>query len=116
MVRNYVTAQLESLGYNVLEAENGPSGLEKLASDEQVDLLFTDIIMPGGMNGRELAERALEQHPHLNVLFTSGYDESAITTDGRLAEGMFLLKKPYQRKELNSKIAEVLKSGTTVAA
>ena len=115
MVRTYVTAQLESLGYNVLEAENGPSGLEKLASDEQVDLLFTDIIMPGGMNGRELAERALEQHPHLKVLFTSGYDESAITTDGRLTEGMFLLKKPYQRKELKSKIGEVLNSGTTVA-
>jgi PAS domain S-box-containing protein len=116
MVRTYVTAQLESLGYNVIEAENGPAGLQKLESAGHIDLLFTDVIMPGGMNGRELAERAVEQRPHLKVLFTSGYDESAITTDGRLAEGMFLLKKPYQRKDMENKILEVLTSAATIAA
>jgi len=116
MVRTYVTAQLESLGYNVLEAENGPAGLAKLESVGHIDLLFTDVIMPGGMNGRELAERAVEQRPHMKVLFTSGYDESAITTDGRLASGMYLLKKPYQRKDLASKIVEVLNSAATAAA
>ena len=116
MVRSYVTAQLESLGYNVLEAENGPAGLAMLESAGHVDLLFTDVIMPGGMNGRELAERAVERRPDLKVLFTSGYDESAITTDGRLAAGMYLLKKPYQRKELAGKIIEVLNSTATAAA
>jgi len=116
MVRTYVTAQLESLGYKVLEAENGPAGLTKLESARHIDLLFTDVIMPGGMNGRELAERAVERRPHLKVLFTSGYDESAITTDGRLAAGMYLLKKPYQRKELASKIIEVLNSAAAAVA
>jgi len=117
MVRTYVTAQLESLGYNVIEAENGPAALVKLDSAGPIDLLFTDVIMPGGMNGRELAERALERRPGLRVLFTSGYDESAITTDGRLTDGMFLLKKPYQRKDMESKIIEVLNAGAeTVAA
>jgi PAS domain S-box-containing protein len=116
MVRAYVTAQLESLGYNVLEAENGPAGLAQLESADQIDLLFTDIIMPGGINGRELAERAVAQQPHLRVLFTSGYDESAITTDGHLAAGMYLLKKPYQRKDLASKISEVLNAAATAAA
>ena len=113
MVRTYVTAQLENLGYNVLEAENGPDGLAKLQNAEHVDLLFTDIIMPGGMNGRELAERAVESLPDLKVLFTFGYDESAITTDGYLAAGMYLLKKPCQRKELASKIIEALKASVT---
>ena len=116
MVRAYVTAQLESIGYNVIEAENGPAGLVKLDEAGHIDLLFTDVIMPGGMNGRELAERAVERRPGLRVLFTSGYDESAITTDGRLADGMFLLKKPYQRKELEGKIIEVLSAGAAIAA
>ncbi len=116
MVRTYVTAQLESLGYKVIEAENGPAGLTKLESAGHVDLLFTDVIMPGGMNGRELAERAVERRPNLKVLFTSGYDESAITTDGRLAAGMYLLKKPYQRKELAGKIIEVLNSAAAAVA
>ncbi|HEU0070329.1 MAG TPA: PAS domain S-box protein [Alphaproteobacteria bacterium] len=108
MVRNYVTAQLESLGYDVLEAENGPAALAKIDAAGPVDLLFTDVIMPGGMNGRELAEQAVERRPGLKVLFTSGYDESAITTDGYLTEGLYLLKKPYQRKDLEAKIIEVL--------
>ncbi len=116
MVRTYVTAQLESLGYNVIEAENGPAGLVKLDSADHIDLLFTDVIMPGGMNGRELAERAVERRPGLKVLFTSGYDESAITTDGRLADGMFLLKKPYQRNDMESKIVEVLNADAKTAA
>jgi len=111
-----VTAQLESLGYNVIEAENGPAGLLKLEDAGHIDLLFTDIIMPGGMNGRELAERAVERRPDLKVLFTSGYDESAITTDGRLVDGMYLLKKPYQRKDMESKILEVLNADAATAA
>jgi len=116
MVRAYVVAQLESLGYDVIEAENGPAGLMKLDGAGNVDLLFTDVIMPGGMNGRELAEQAVERRPGLKVLFTSGYDESAITADGQLVDGMFLLKKPYQRQEMASKIREVLASGAATAA
>ncbi|HEY4135880.1 MAG TPA: PAS domain S-box protein [Alphaproteobacteria bacterium] len=116
MVRTYVIAQLESLGYDVIEAENGPAALIELESAGHIDLLFTDVIMPGGMNGRELAERALKQRPELRVLFTSGYDESAITTDGHLATGTFLLRKPYQRKEMASKILEVLNAPNPLAA
>ncbi|MCC5868168.1 MAG: response regulator [Gammaproteobacteria bacterium] len=107
-VRELVRSQLEALGYRVTSAGNGPTALGLLQQGHRFDLLFTDVIMPGGMNGRELADAATGLQPDLPVLFTSGYSESAIVRDGRLPEGTFLLSKPYRRNDLARKLREVL--------
>jgi CheY-like chemotaxis protein len=108
LVRAYMTDQLRNLGYAVHEAENGAQGLEVLAQLERVDLLLTDIVMPGGMNGRQLAERAQALRPGLRVLYTSGYSENAIIHHGRLDRGVHLLNKPFRKIELARKVRAVL--------
>jgi PAS domain S-box-containing protein len=100
LVRKYVTGQLESLGYRTLQAANGADALAIAGSDAAFDLLFTDVIMPGAMNGRELAEEAVKRRPTLKVLFTSGYTENAILSDGRLPPDVLLLPKPYRKAAL----------------
>ena len=89
--------QLLSLGYRVTAVMSGPDALKVLQSHNDIDLLLTDIIMPGGLNGRELADRARDTLPSLNVLFTSGYTDNAIVHHGRLDPGVELLSKPYTR-------------------
>jgi CheY-like chemotaxis protein len=91
-----------------LAAENAAVALAYLASDTSFDLLFTDIIMPGGMNGRELAEAIKRQRPGVSVLYTSGYTENAIVHHGRLDPGVALLNKPYRKKDLAQKLRQVL--------
>jgi signal transduction histidine kinase len=108
LVRTYVLAQIASLGYRTLSASNGPEALSVLRSPESIDLLFTDIIMPGSINGRELSIEALKLRPDLKVLFTSGYTENAIDHDGRLDEGIQLLRKPYRRADLAGMIRAAL--------
>ncbi len=108
LVRSYVDGQLKSLGYRVIAVDNGPAALEVLRSGEQIDLLFTDVVMPGGLNGRQLAEEARKLIPDLKVLFTSGYTENAIVHHGRLDRGVHLLSKPYRRQELAAKVRLVL--------
>ncbi len=110
LVRSHVSNQLEILGYRVTAASNAAEALDILAGDDAFDLLFTDIIMPGGMNGRELASRALQRYPNLKVLYTSGYTENAIVHQGRLDPGAQLLAKPYRREKLAAKLREVLDS------
>jgi CheY-like chemotaxis protein len=110
MVRMYAHHLLEDLGYRVLSASNGPEALEVLAKNTDVRLLFTDVIMPGGMNGRQLADAACKLRPSLKVLYTSGYTENAIVHHGRLDPGVILLSKPYQRKDLVTKLRQVLGS------
>jgi signal transduction histidine kinase len=100
LVRSYVLTQIRSLGYRTLSASNGPEALTVLRGREPIDLLFTDVIMPGSINGRELSIEALKLRPGLKVLFTSGYTENAIDHDGRLDRGVQLLKKPYRRGDL----------------
>jgi CheY-like chemotaxis protein len=100
LVRMYVLAQIRSLGYRTLSASNGTEALSVLRSLEPIDLLFTDIIMPGSINGRELSVEALKLRPGLQVLFTSGYAENVIDHDGKLDEGVQLLRKPYRRSDL----------------
>jgi signal transduction histidine kinase len=115
LVRTYVLAQISSLGYRTLSASNGPEALNVLRSPEPIDLLFTDIIMPGSINGRELSIEALKLRPDLKVLFTSGYTEHTIDHDGRLDQGVQLLRKPYRRAELASMIrAALLGRGVSV--
>lgn len=110
LVREFVTRQLESAGYRVLTASNGPEALVILQSPAGLDLLFTDVMMPGGMSGRELADQCQSLRPGLPVLFTSGYTENAIVHNGRLDPGVQLLGKPYRKTELLRKIREVLAS------
>jgi PAS domain S-box-containing protein len=99
MVRRYVVTQIESLGYTTLEAANAADAL-KILDTAQIDLLFTDVIMPGIMNGRQLVEEALKRQPTLKILYTSGYTENAIVHHGRLDSGVLLLAKPYRKSEL----------------
>ena len=100
MVRRYVMTQIESLGYTTLEAANASEALRIVDEATAIDLLFTDVIMPGGMNGRQLVEEALRRRPNLKTLYTSGYTENAIVHHGRLDSGVLLLVKPYRKAEL----------------
>jgi signal transduction histidine kinase/CHASE3 domain sensor protein/ActR/RegA family two-component response regulator len=110
IVRATVASMLEELGYAVVLAANGAEALAILETDEDasIDLLFTDVVMPGPIGGRKLAERAVAIRPALKVLFTSGYTENAIVHNGRLDPGVELLSKPYGRERLAAKIRRVL--------
>jgi PAS domain S-box-containing protein len=112
-VRSYAVASLESLGYLVIEAEDGRAALRKLEDGLEADLLFTDIVMPGGINGWDLAERARLLRPGLRVLLTSGYALETLAERGRLPEGALILNKPYRKAELARRLREAL---TAVAA
>lgn len=108
LVRAYVEGQLESLGYDVITAEDGPSALALLRANTNISLLFTDIIMPGGLNGRELADEARKLHADIKVLFTSGYSDDTLIHEGRVDEGVQLLSKPYRRNELAQRVRMIL--------
>ena len=100
LVRRYVMTQIESLGYATLEAANAADALRVIDEAANIDLLFTDVIMPGHMNGRQLVDEALKRRPGLKTLYTSGYTENAIVHHGRLDSGVLLLAKPYRKSEL----------------
>jgi signal transduction histidine kinase len=106
MVRSYVERELQELGYRVMLARDGSTALEILRQSGEIDLLFTDVVMSGGILGPKLAEEALRLRPGLKVLYTSGYTENAVLHHGRLDPGIKLLNKPYRRQEL----AEMLRS------
>jgi PAS domain S-box-containing protein len=99
-IRDYVTMQLETLGYKVIAAGNADEALAIVRQGAAFDLLFTDIVMPGSMNGRQLAETLMDGRPSLRVLFTSGYSDGALPLQGRVGQGIPLLTKPYRRAEL----------------
>jgi PAS domain S-box-containing protein len=107
-VRRLVARNLSDLGYRVLEASDGKQATTILESDEAIELLFTDVVLSGGVTGRELAERARQLRPDMRVLFTSGYTQNSIVHQGKLDEGVQLLSKPYRREDLARKIREVL--------
>jgi CheY-like chemotaxis protein len=100
LVRNFVIVQLQSLGYKTIAAADGREALAQVDSGEPFDLLFTDVVMPGGMSGRELADTMGKRRPGLRVLYTSGYTDNAIVHHGRLDAGVLLLTKPYRKPEL----------------
>jgi PAS domain S-box-containing protein len=108
LVRVQVASELRELGYRVVTARNGPEALQFLREDPQFDLLFTDVVMPGGMNGRQLADAAYALVPTLPVLYTSGNPDIVLGEEGRLASGVNLLRKPYRRRELAAKLREAL--------
>jgi PAS domain S-box-containing protein len=107
-VRMLVTDVLENLGYNALEAEDGPAGLAILRSDARIDLLVSDVGLPGGMNGRQLADAARLQRPGLKVLFITGYAENAMLGQVHFGPGMHVLSKPFPVETLARRIQEML--------
>lgn len=107
-VRETAFTMLEDLGYVVLQAPDAATALSHLQSDAEIDLLFTDVVMPGKITGHDLAKSARDLRPDLPVLFTSGYVQDSIVHDGRLDEGVQLLGKPYTQREMAHKIREVL--------
>jgi CheY-like chemotaxis protein len=108
LVCSYAVMTLESLGYNVIAAADGNDALQKLGSGIDVDVLFTDIVMPGGISGWELAERAQQARPGLTVLLTTGYSVETLTKYGPLRPGCVLLTKPYRKADLAGRMRETL--------
>jgi len=108
LVRRYTHDLLVSLGYEVRVAGNGPEALKILATEEPIELLLTDVVMPGGMSGRDVADAAASMRPGIAILFMSGYTEDAIVHHGRLDPGVRLLSKPFRRRELAQKVSEAL--------
>ncbi|PSR19366.1 hypothetical protein C8255_02750 [filamentous cyanobacterium CCP3] len=108
LLRTHVERQLTSLGYRVLTANAGGHALQTLYREPDIDLLFTDVMMPGGMNGPQLVEAARALRPRLNVLYTSGYTENAIVQQGQIGPGVAVLQKPYRLQDLARMVRQVL--------
>jgi PAS domain S-box-containing protein len=107
-VRAYSVEILRELGYRVIEAHDGPSALRLLERQLRVDLLFTDVVLPGGMTGAQVAGRARGARPDLKVLFTTGYARNAIVHHGRLDQGVQLITKPFSMSDLATRVRDVL--------
>jgi CheY-like chemotaxis protein len=114
LVRSSVTAQMQSLGYRAIAVANATEALALIERGTPFDLLFTDVIMPGPMNGRRLAEEATKRRPGSKVLFMSGYTENAIIHHGRLDPGVLLLAKPFHKSELARMIRQALSATDTL--
>jgi signal transduction histidine kinase len=107
-LRAYSTGVLRELGYKVLEASDGRAALDVLQSNNDVALLFTDVVMPAGLDGRQLADEANRRRPGIKVLFTTGYTRNAIVHNGRLDPGVNLISKPFTFHELAAKVRSLL--------
>lgn len=109
-IRMLIAEVLAESGYAVIEAQDGPAGLKVLESNARIDLLITDVGLPGGMNGRQVADAARVNRPSLKVLFITGYAENAVIARGRLDNGMFVLTKPFQMEILADRIREIIEN------
>jgi CheY-like chemotaxis protein len=107
-VRDYATTALAELGYRVIAARDADDALQAVERGERIDLLFTDVVLGSGPNGRELAGRIGERRAGLPVLFTTGYTRNAIVHHGRLDPGVHLLDKPFTQQDLARKIRELI--------
>jgi CheY-like chemotaxis protein len=107
-VRMLVSEVLTENFYHILEAVDGRSAMKLLESDRRIDLLITDVGLPGGMNGRQIADAARTLRPQLKVLFITGYAENAVIKNGHLDPGMAVLAKPFAMSTLGNKIREML--------
>lgn len=107
-VRALAVAYLNALGYHSLEAPNGTSAVKILESTPEIDMLFTDVMLPGGMSGRDLTRETESRWPHIATLYCSGYAENVILRDGRIEENAELLSKPYSKEELSRYIRRAL--------
>jgi CheY-like chemotaxis protein len=109
-IRMLIADVLADTGYSVIEASDGPAGLRALQSGARIDLLITDVGLPGGMNGRQVADAARKLRPELRVLFITGYAENALVGNGHLEKGMHVLAKPFEVERLANKIRELIKN------
>ena len=109
-VRMLAAEVLSELGYATIEAEDGPEGLAVLNSNRRVDLLITDVGLPGGMNGRQVADAARLARPGLKVLYITGYAENAVLSHGHLDPGMHILTKPFAMEDLGRRVSQILQS------
>jgi CheY-like chemotaxis protein len=116
LVRTFVTAQLQGLGYKTISAGDSKAALQMIEQGQAFDLLFTDVVIPGGMSGRELADEIARQRPGVRVLYTSGYTDNAIVHHGKLDDGVLLLTKPYRRNQLAEMIRKALNGSAGMAA
>jgi PAS domain S-box-containing protein len=107
-VRMLLTEVLQERGFATLEAADGPSGLRLLQSDRRIDLLITDVGLPGGINGRQLADAARTAQPNLKVLFITGYAENAVVRNGHLEPGMHVLTKPFTMDDLATRLVDII--------
>lgn len=114
-VRASVVRRLESLGYTVIAAVAGDDALGRLRANPDIDLLFTDIIMPGGMSGWELADLARQLRPGLPVVFSSGYALDTLVEKGLASARSIVLTKPYRKAELACRVREALTAGATAS-
>ena len=110
-VRMLIAEVLEDLGYGTVEAADGAQGLAVLRSDRRLDLMITDVGLPGGMNGRQIADAGRALRPRLKVLFITGYAETAVLGHGHLEPGMHVLTKPFGMETLAGRIRELLEAG-----
>ena len=110
-VRMLVADVMDDLGYHTIEAPDGRTGLEVLQSEHHIDLLVTDVGLPGGLNGWQVAEAGRELRPDLKVLFITGYTENIALGQGPLQQGMHILTKPFAVEALASRIRELLAPG-----
>jgi signal transduction histidine kinase len=108
-IRMLIAEVLEELGYSIIEAWDGASGMRVLQSDVRIDLLITDVGLPNGMNGRQVADAARQLRPNLKVLFITGYAENAVIGNGHLDKGMQVIAKPFEMNALVRKIRELVK-------
>jgi signal transduction histidine kinase/ActR/RegA family two-component response regulator len=108
LVRMLIVDELEELGYAVVEAGDGPSALKLLNSTLPISLLITDVGLPGGMNGRQLADAARVDRPHLEVLFITGYAENAVLSHGHLDQGMHVMTKPFQMDDFARRVKSLI--------
>ncbi len=107
-LRKLVVCMLTKLGYGVSAAADGPTALSMLEDKAEFDLLFTDMVLPGGINGKELAEQARLRRPGLKILYTTGYEETAWVADDEPELAAALIRKPYRKAELAQKLRRVL--------
>ena len=107
-LRAYCVGVLQELGYRVLEAGNARRALDILQADTDVALLFTDVVLPDGLDGRDLAREAQRRRPGLRVLFTTGYTRNAVIHNGRLEPGVRLIGKPFTFAELAARVRAML--------
>ena len=110
-MRGVAVEVLGDLGYEVLEAEDGPSALRVFAKHPDIDALVTDVGMPNGMNGRQLADAIRVQRPGLAILFITGYAEYTVLNHGDLDHGMQILTKPFTADSLGQRVGELLHQG-----
>ena len=111
-IRMLAVEVLEELGYQVIDCWDGPSALKVLETDQRIDLLITDVGLPGGMNGRQLADAARVFRPDLKIIFITGYAENAVLGNGQLSPGMQLMTKPFAMEALGQKARNLIQQGS----